>query len=96
MINLKTENINYIGNGEVKILKNKNIFLKDSKGYLIKNGESEGAYWINKIVDENGNILKLISNNKNNSECYKPTELLNKSYLEKLQQSKKDCIYIQK
>lgn len=95
--NLDTKKFSYIGNGKVKSVAENKFLLKNSKGYIYVNGKSIGAYWVDKLVDKDGNLIELISKPKNNWGCQKISTLINqKNLTSKFIQSIDDCVYVER
>lgn len=97
IFNIKSFEKNYLGNGKVEVLDENRFIVRNSKKYLFINGISKGAYWVDKVVDAKGDLIKFLSKDDKSNLCYPLSIMLDedKSY-PKLTQSLNDCIYVQK
>ncbi len=84
-----------IGGGSAECIasgKNKGlILLHDSKGYFPRGG----AFWVDKVVDKNGDLIEVLSKPKNEWGCIALNSILDTGRrYQKLRQSMNDCVYI--
>ena len=96
IINLSTQKSHYLGKGTFEILDKNLIKLYGQKHYFP--APKWGAFWVDTIVDVQGNVIEVLSpNSKYLRECV-PLNLIldqDKEY-PKLKQSTKDCIYVKR
>ena len=83
----------WVTNGELKGL----FLLKGRKHYQTRNGEPMGALWTNELVNQNGELVYIMSEPKNEFGCIPLNEFLDttKKYPQ-LRQSLNDCVYVEK
>lgn len=96
IISLDTKKSVLIGRGSVKSAQNGIIHLTNQKYYLPP--PNWGAFWVDSLVDYDGNILKFIEpNSKYLGECISIKLILDQEPLKehpKLQQSLSDCVRV--
>lgn len=61
ILDLNTFEVNYLTDGLITSCNNKTFTVFNKKDYLYKNGVSFGAFWVDLIIDYNGNVLKFLS-----------------------------------
>jgi hypothetical protein len=82
-----------LGGGKAEYLGNNMFILHGAKGYASKNGEPLGAYWANKVVDINGNLIKFL---KSGNSCYPLKYLIDKDLnYPKLEQKLDDIVCVE-
>lgn len=92
IFNNKTNTITQLGGGEYTLIDSGKIKLSGSKFY-----DDSGAFWVNKIVDYDGNLIEVLSSDSKYWGCISLKEILNnqaKDKRPKLKQSMNDCVYV--
>ena len=97
ILDLDTNKQKLLGDGNARYItsgKNKGYFLlSSSKGYIPK----EGPFWVNKVVDKDGDLIEFLSYPDNGLPCVQVKNLLdmNEKY-PKLKQKLTDCIFVER
>lgn len=88
----KTNAVIQLGGGEYTLIDNEQIKLSGAKLY-----DDLGAFWISKVVDYQGNLIKVLPGGSKHWKCIPLKSILNsqtKDKHPKLKQSMDDCIYV--
>jgi hypothetical protein len=88
----KKNMVTQLGGGEYTLVDNEQIKLSGAKLY-----DDLGAFWISKVIDYQGNLIKVLSGGSKHWKCIPLKSILNsqtKDKHPKLRQSMDDCIYV--
>ena len=90
--NIKTNSTDHLGGGKYILIDNEQIKLSGAKLY-----DDSGAFWISKIVDDDGNLIEVLSSRNKHWNCIPLKTILNSQTKEsypKLKQNMNDCVYV--
>lgn len=87
-LDTKQKTITYLGGGSYRVLNDKQVLLKSSKHY-----DNNGAFWVDKLVDYNGNLLEVIASDNKRFDCV-PLKTIASGNNPKLTQAMDDCVYV--
>jgi hypothetical protein len=90
IFNFHNKKITLLGGGSFEIINDKYIRLNHSKSY-----DENGAYWIDKLVNYQGDLIKVISGQKSEFWKCKPLVVILDGYdVSSLEQSLDECIHV--
>lgn len=90
--NIKTNGTVHLGGGKYTLIDSEQIKLSGAKLY-----DDSGAFWINKIVDYDGNLIEVLSSDNKNWKCIPLKHILSNQVEKehpKLKQNANDCVYV--
>jgi hypothetical protein len=90
IFNFHNKKITLLGGGSFEIINDKHIRLNHSKRY-----DENGAYWIDQLVNYQGDLIKVISGPKREYWKCKPLKaILDGDDVSPLEQSLDECIHV--